>query len=248
MNIKKKILRYIGQNPGARSIDIAEDLEMDKEDIEQILAREEEAGTVARSVQSTPHAVLKTYRLTLNSDQDAGSQKQNEIAPRAPLKQRVFDVLMNANEPLLAIQIKGMTKASSPAVNLVLREAATMCYAEQVNVGGTRKPWRITPKGREYAEQGFPKRVPTKVAAKGETAYITSLTGRTVTGAVLNGAVLNGAVLNGSSQSQGDVLIAGLFSNGELMITAGADSIRLSATHTRELFAYLDKIIPVVAD
>lgn len=37
-------------------------------------------------------------------------------------------------------------------------------------------------------------------------------------------------------------LVAGLFSNGELEIAVGNQSLRLSASHTRELFDYLDKI------
>lgn len=40
---------------------------------------------------------------------------------------------------------------------------------------------------------------------------------------------------------------AGLFSNGELVITAGQDTIKLCPKHTRELFDYLDKITDMIA-
>lgn len=41
-------------------------------------------------------------------------------------------------------------------------------------------------------------------------------------------------------------LVTGLFNTGELMISAGAQSIRLSEKHTRELFEYLDKITDMI--
>lgn len=41
---------------------------------------------------------------------------------------------------------------------------------------------------------------------------------------------------------QEEKLVAGLFNTGELMISAGDQTLRLSQKHTRELFEYLDKI------
>ncbi|WP_136414780.1 hypothetical protein [Herbaspirillum sp. ST 5-3] len=45
---------------------------------------------------------------------------------------------------------------------------------------------------------------------------------------------------------QEEKLVAGLFNTGELMISAGEKSIRLSQQHTRELFEYLDKITDMI--
>ncbi len=55
------------------------------------------------------------------------------------------------------------------------------------------------------------------------------------------------ATTKGTSTDQQSQFAAGLFSNGELVINAGNESIRLSREHARELFDYLDKITDMIA-
>lgn len=55
-------------------------------------------------------------------------------------------------------------------------------------------------------------------------------------------------LLHARAVSQEKRLVAGLFNNGELMISTGAESIRLNQGQTRELFDYLDKITGLIGE